>query len=729
MILILLQLIIYSFSSEMVFSSPNERKKIGLALSGGGAKGLAHIGVLKVLEENGIKIDYITGTSMGSIIGGLYAIGYTPESLERLVIEQDWNYLLSDSIPLRNISMEEKSDESRYIAVFPFRNNKIELPKGFVTGHNIQMLLSRLCWPVNHIQNFEDFPIPFHCVAADIETGEAVIMKSGYLPDAMRASMSIPSLLTPVERDGKMLIDGGVARNFPVSEVRDMGADIVIGVDVSENLHKHEDLNTLADVLLQTINYKAAADNEAQRTNCDILIRPDTSQYEIMGFDKAREIIDSGEKAARQIVESLKPLTSSSPPDTSNVIRRDLHDEVEPLFISDIDVIGLEHVSSTLVWSKLDIEPGKYIQRIDIEQGVERLFGSRYFDRVTYRIIPDVYGTRLVIDVTEKDMNDFGLGMRYGSDLKTALLANTAFRNLLFDGSKLSVSAVLGSSPTLEINYFIYIKQNPGLGISFDWKEGYLEAPRYENDKLLANYEYKYIMTECNVMNVNSSTISYRLGAHCRYAEFKHIVGLEYIGAPITAFSGVHGSMEINTYDRAVFPRRGMRFFAEAETATIMYSSKKTGILEDPCVKIYAELCRIDTLSRKLSLIRSYYFSHVRGDDIHPVFYVYLGGKNRRHTHLVPFDGINYLQAAGKSALATELGLRYEMSKNKYLTLRGSAGNVANELHDLLEDDTVFYSMSTTYSLNSFLGPLEYSLMWSTRPNVKYTHVNIGYVF
>lgn len=217
-------------------SSVHRRPKIGLTLSGGGAKGLAHIGILKAIDSAGLKIDYVTGTSMGSIIGVLYAAGYSADSIEKIAKNIDWDLLLSNQVSLRSIIMEEKSEYSKYDVELPWVNNWFRLSTGFLEGEELWLKLSELLFPLHKIKNFNDFAIPFKCIATNVSTGKAVVLDSGEIVPAIRSSMAIPSLFTAVDYDGKKLIDGGVVRNFPVKDVKKMGADIVIGSNVSSAL-------------------------------------------------------------------------------------------------------------------------------------------------------------------------------------------------------------------------------------------------------------------------------------------------------------------------------------------------------------------------------------------------------------------------------------------------------------------------------------------------------------
>ena len=243
-------------------STAQDKPKIGLVLSGGGAKGLAHIGILKSLEKAGITPDYITGTSMGAIIGGLYAMGYTADEIKSIALEADWGELLSNKSSLNEVVMEEKDYYDRYIAELNINGYKLELPKGLIQGQKLSNLLLNVTRPVHNINDFSQLPIPFACVAADIETGQKVVLNSGSLARSMRASMAIPTVFTPVEIDGQLLVDGGILRDFPVEENLEMGADYIIGVFVGNQLLSKDELKSPLDVLNQATFIHASFDTD-----------------------------------------------------------------------------------------------------------------------------------------------------------------------------------------------------------------------------------------------------------------------------------------------------------------------------------------------------------------------------------------------------------------------------------------------------------------------------------
>ncbi|MEJ0101042.1 MAG: patatin-like phospholipase family protein [Bacteroidota bacterium] len=245
-------LILFFILPFFVFSqSSSGRPKIGLTLSGGGAKGLAHIGILKAIDSAGLKIDYITGTSMGSILGGLYSIGYSADSLEKITREIDWNLLLSNQSSLRSLFMEEKDEYSKYDVELPWVKSKLRLSSGLLEAQELWLKFSELFFPVYNIKDFSKFSIPFRCIGTDIGNGEAVVMKDGEVISAVRASMAIPSVFTPVDYKDQRLVDGGISRNFPVKDVKEMGANFVIGSNVANGLLPSQKVRNILQLMLQ----------------------------------------------------------------------------------------------------------------------------------------------------------------------------------------------------------------------------------------------------------------------------------------------------------------------------------------------------------------------------------------------------------------------------------------------------------------------------------------------
>ena len=288
-----------------------ERPKVGVVLSGGGAKGVAHIGALKVIEELGIPVDIVVGTSMGSIIGGMYAIGYTPQQMDSLVRQQDWTFLLTDRVNRREQNMAvRKANETYLISVSPSSSLKKDLLGGAIRGENLSNMFSRLTIGYHDSIDFNKLPIPFACVAEDVASGKDVVFHSGVLATAMRSSMAIPAVFTPIRIDSMVLVDGGTVNNYPVDVARKMGADFVIGVDVQNNKRNSSQLNGAMDIINQLINLMGEESFKRNLEDTDAYIKVDVEGYNAASFSK--EAIDTlivrGEYAARTQIEELKAL-------------------------------------------------------------------------------------------------------------------------------------------------------------------------------------------------------------------------------------------------------------------------------------------------------------------------------------------------------------------------------------------------------------------------------------
>lgn len=286
----------------------NHRKKVGVVLSGGGAKGVAHIKALKVIEEAGIPIDYIVGTSMGSIVGGLYAIGYTPEQLDSMVRKQDWTFLLSDRIKRSEMSLTQRERSSKHLISVPFtKNPKEAVSGGFIKGQNLANLFSELTVGYHDSIDFNKLPIPFACVSANVVNGDQIVFHNGVLSTAMRASMAIPGIFTPVRKDSMVLVDGGIINNYPADVAKAMGADIIIGVDVQNALKGADKLNSAPDILGQIVDLTCQSNHEKNVKLTDTYIRVNVDGYSSASFSPAAidSLMQRGEQAARSQWASL----------------------------------------------------------------------------------------------------------------------------------------------------------------------------------------------------------------------------------------------------------------------------------------------------------------------------------------------------------------------------------------------------------------------------------------
>ncbi len=536
-----------------------QRPKIGLVLSGGGAKGLAHTGIIRALEEAGLTPDYITGTSMGSVVGGLYAIGYSADDIEHMASSVDWDAVLSNEISLDEITYEEKEYYGRYIAELPVEGLKIGLPKGLIEGQQLSELLTRLTRSVHDINDFNKFPIPFACVASNIATGEPVTLNSGSLPESIRASMAIPTVFTPVEIDGKLLVDGGLVRNFPVEEVIAMGADIVIGVFVSSDLDPKEDLNNMISLLAQSAFVTSAHDTREQKKNVDIYIEPNLEGYSTGSFKQYAGIIKRGNEMGKQYVDTFKKLADS-------LKRFGELKTFEPLplkekfLISKIIVVGNEKISPKLIVGKLRIKEGTIHSIDEIEKRISIIYGTRYFEKVTYEIAKkeDIY--ELTIKVQESSDGKLKLAVHYDSDNNIGINANLTYRNLLLPHARALLEIDFSENPRVNLNFLKYIGAKQSAAVMLGLKYNNNEIPAFEENIEQARLDANYYNLFFQFQSTGFQNFSFGAKYQYEFSKVKPIIG--ELGKLIEVIKNRDLSIKFfanyNSFDRRYYPKKGM---------------------------------------------------------------------------------------------------------------------------------------------------------------------------
>jgi len=400
-------------------AAPATAPRIGLALSGGGARGIAHVGVLKVLEELRVPIHCVTGTSMGAIVGGTFAAGTPPAEMEKIVLAADWAEIFRDRPPRDEISVRRKVDDYKtlFAPEFGVKDGGLALPKGVIAGVSIESFFRVLATPAFGITDFRKLPIPFRAMATDIETGESVVLDHGSLAQAMRASMSVPGALAPVEIDGKLLVDGGIANNLPIDEARKLCADVVIAVNISTPPLKRKDITSALTVAAQLVNFlgKQTVDDQLKGLGKqDVLIAPDLGDISAATFDRSVEAVRIGEQATRAMAESLKRY--SLPPDQYAALRATQVAERKALgTVDEIRVEGLERSNPAVLRALVESKPGEPLSEEKVGADLRRIYGRGGFESISYRLSGDTGPRAMVIEPKEKswgpDYLKFGLGL------------------------------------------------------------------------------------------------------------------------------------------------------------------------------------------------------------------------------------------------------------------------------------------------------------------------------
>jgi NTE family protein len=425
----LLFCLLLGFLPLLVHASEASRPKVGLVLSGGAARGLAHIGVLKALEEQGIKIDAIAGTSMGAVVGGLYASGYKIDELEKLALSIDWQAALSDAPPREDVPFRRKQDDRDFLVKqkLSFRDDgSLGLPLGVIQGQNLALLLESLLAHTSDTRDFDKLPIPFRAVATDISNGEKVVFRKGHLPQVIRASMSIPAVFAPVELDGRLLVDGGMTDNIPLDVAREMGVDVAIVVDIGTPLRNRKQLTTVVDVLNQSITLMTRSNSEEQLAALkpsDVLIQPALAAFGVTDFGKAQEMIDAGYRATRILDARLAQLKPNESQDAELNAARSPGQRTP--IITAIRVENDSKVDDDIIRYYIRQHIGEPLDLGRLHSDMGTLYGLDYFEQVQYRVVHKGEDHTLVISARGKRSGtDY---LRVGLNLSDDMRGDSAF--------------------------------------------------------------------------------------------------------------------------------------------------------------------------------------------------------------------------------------------------------------------------------------------------------------
>ena len=733
-----------------ILSSPSSfaqegRPKLGLTLSGGGAKGLAHIGILKAIDSAGLKIDYITGTSMGSIIGSLYAIGYSGDSIEKLARGIDWDQMLSNQAGLRSLFMEEKEEYSKYDLELPWVNNKFKISTGFLEGQELWLQLSQLYAPVSDIKDFSKFNIPFRCIATDVGNGEAVVLKKGEIVSAIRASMAIPSVFTAVDYDGKRLVDGGISRNFPVRDVKEMGADYVIGSTVANGLLPSDKVKNIIQLLLQIAFFREAEDANKEVPLCDIYIPFTMEKYNMASFNDAGAILDAGIEEGRKMYPRFKHLADSLN-EKYGVQILDAHrlPVVKKVLISSAEVNGLENTTRSFFLNTMGLTINKRYSSAELADKVRQAYGTRYYSRVIYALVPQADSSRkIVFDVTENPLSYLKAGLHYNRFSGIGVIGNITTRNFLTPNSRSLASIQIGESFRIRGEHLQYLGRSKKVGLTLKTQFDRFDIITYEQTKQDGLYRQNF--WEVSERLHYSPTRNFTVGIGHRFEWLRYNPTLsrtaEFKGR--SNFNSFFVYLKHNSLDRVNFPRRGIKI--EAEAARVSRQHENIGFLingeppSDPDSFMVATHPYLRTwLSAEgylpagprtvafLQLQSGINYNYSR--NILNEFVV--GGMTKIFRNQVTFAGLQEGAVYSAAMTSVQAGLRQQLSNSIYLTGRANVlfNNTISKSQFFRYDD--FYSgYALTFSYNFALGPLDLSVMYCDQTRKVQTYINLGIPF
>lgn len=718
-----------------------DRPKVGIVLSGGGAKGFAHIGVLEILDSLGIPVDAIGGTSMGSIVGGLYAIGHSPQDLARISTTTEWSFITDPRPERKYLAPYEKNTYERYLLTLDINKDGIRIPGGLNPGERIINLLTRHTVGFhNPLDYTSDLPIPFVCVSTELNTGREVVMKDGILALSLRSSMSIPSLFSPFWYEGRYVIDGGTVNNFPADHVRALGADIVIGVDVQTTFSDTISDPTFLKVLEKTSMYMNALSTSQRESLCDLIIHPDMTGFGVTSFDAVEEIIESGRKAARANMAQLI------------AIREQIggyHDkEIEPylapdrIIVDEIRIKGLVKTSRRNVLGNLGFNVGDTLSFDQIEEGMLRLHGTNLFTLANYLTYMHENETVLEIRIIEKPSNSrLRVGIRYDSDFESAALLNFTSRNRLFSGSYFSADLAIGPAPRLNVQYIWDHGALPGLG----------------TDVRLWNYNSRWELLNSSLGRLKHTDLRWRLfgtssfgkstsvklgGSYHTYGVSSDVSSTDdFIDLldPENEWVDVFLELQYDDRDQQTFSKRGSALLLE------VYAVEGIGRGDNDYPVITSLRWQGNLSLTKRWVLRPTIYGLYSTSQAPGPYASNLGGVGLNYINQsVPFYGYRHAThhfgypngestefVNGRYVGMIRWDLQYEIFTDNFVTVGVNAAGVTDDITNpfAVQNSAILSGFKVEYGLNTIIGPIKASVQRSFEWDNWFGYVSIGYWF
>ena len=748
------------------------RPTVALVLSGGGAKGAAHVGVIRRIEELGIPVDMVLGTSMGGLVGALYSLGYTPDQLDEIVSNVDWEWAFSDKLSREFISYEDMKYREKYMLSIPFfyekdyfeakmqhdmrygvmrklhddfhigadsptgmallkRNLLGSLPSGYIYGQNVNNLISSLTVGYQDSLDFKDFPKPFVCIAADMVSGKAKIWHSGKINQAMRSTMSIPGLFAPVKVDGMVLVDGGLRDNYPTSLAKEMGADIIIGVDLSQGRRAYTDVNNIADIISQGIDMLGLEAFEQNVSIPDVKIKPELKGYNMMSFNPvAIDTIKARGYAAAMANDSLlravAKRTALSDEMTSK--KSAVGYKLDSLMISEVDILGVLPREKEMLKQRFHLKFDKKISRADLDRIIDNIYGTQSYDYVTYELLGSDDPYKLVLTCKKGPIHQFGLGVRADTEEIVSVLLNVGINAHKMYGHAFDFTGRISANPSLTVRWSYDAPKMPTLNVAASVRWTDLGLLNLWGNRL--SLGYLNTKQELYLSNLNWKLFDMRVGARNELIRIKNIKSSQIIGDYdfgqldndfITAFA----EGRADTFDDGYFPNKGF-------TASASYGWTFGGFPHkfNNFHTVTADAKVVVPGGKVFAFIPSFNARFLFGNDVPVAYFNAMGGSmpGRYVDQQMPFIGVNNLSAMKNILTVFRTDFRFKVLKNNYVT---AIVNYARDC-DRLEDYGVgdgYIGAAVEYSYDTIFGPLSFNVHWSNLTNVVGIYLSAGFSF
>lgn len=741
------------------------RPTVALVLSGGGAKGAATIGALQYLKKYDFPIDIVAGTSVGGLIGGLYALGYTPSELENLIRTTDWDMAMSDKVDKSYIPYSRLRYKEKYLLSIPFyyksddyrrfitgdaslsdglprkfdlgatddvKNNLLgSLPSGFVYGQNVNQIFTSRTVGYSDSLDFAKLPIPFVSVATDMVSSKAKIWHSGSINTALRTTMSIPGLFVPVRTEGMILVDGGMRNNYPANLVKRMGADIVIGIDLAGESPTAEQIQNLGDILIQAMDLFS---NDAREYNLplfDVSIRPDLSGYNMLSFnDEAVDVMYwRGFRAAaektRQL-DSLRRVLGKSHLTLQAPHATDIGQS--PVVIEDIDIVGVPPMEADYIRSRMYIKPGSIVNKRVIEEDVAKIFGKGAYDYVNYELRGTQEPYRLRIICKRGPMHQFGLGVRLDSQDLVSILLNVGLNTNAMSGHSLDFTARISTSPYAELHY----AYNAPIFATFNARAffRYTNSSRFLSGSDRFNISFIQGTQELYMSNMHWSNLDVKLGLQNQFHRVINVLSSGNEGnydypVELRDYPGAFITGRVETLDNGYFPTKGVSAGFRGDLFTRVIYAREPALFGT----VAADFTVPVTFGR-FSLIPQGSMRLIFGDDIPIQFANVMGGDlwGKYVDQQIPFVGLTNSAFTRNCLAIARLDARVRLWKNHYVSLMGNVGYDFVGFSQFTEGEFVG-GAGLSYAYNSIFGPLKLQVHWSNLTQSVGAYLSLGYNF
>ncbi|HEY2025553.1 MAG TPA: patatin-like phospholipase family protein, partial [Gemmatimonadaceae bacterium] len=676
-------------------------------------------GVLVALERAGVPIDAVSGTSMGALVGGLYAAGYSAPQLDSIARGLDWARMFSDASDRRPTAPFERSAADPTLLSLPMRRGRVGLPSGVIAGQHLMEFLTELTWPVQTVRDFRQLPVPFSAVATDIATGEAVVLDSGSLAGAMRASMSLPSVLAPAKLGNRVLLDGALSRDLPVRDVRALGADVVICSDVSEALLDVRDLTTMVDVLNQAVSFHGSASTIEERKGCDIYMRPDLTGLSQLSYDRTSEWIARGAAAAQSVDARLRELIAGAggPAAARSGIASEQRTAAVALRGVEVDASNAD--ARAFVRNALDLPAGDMATPEQMQGATAPVFDSGLFETVSYSLVRTDSGTVAVVTAQGENADRVGFGFRYDDRYNAALLFDATVHHLFGFASTGRLSLRLGEQTRVS---FDVARGQPlrsgwvlGMGLT------YLGVPLdfYEDRRRVAEATERVASAH---VTVGAALRSGGIALQLKGEDARGTAAIAAVDSTQRrAFASAAGLLWWSTMDRPEFARSGTSLDARYERAAgggptfSRYSA--TGAASVPVLSQLSLAVRatVGAASRDAGIPTHYRF-----------FLGSLTPSGVLRESLLPFAGLEPQERNGFAVTTAEGAAQWEMAPNLFATFRTDVGNVGDTVRDALSTRVVGAGISL--GTQTLIGPVELSVHGRSLP-ATLVELSVGHIF